>query len=96
MIFWEKLFRISLFQKRIYILSVTELVPDPRIWVRIRIKMKLIQIIAFKVRCLMIPFLVLTMFDIILAGSGGIVVVVALFFSDIIPGRVTDWRIKVT
>lgn len=42
-----------------------------------------------KVRCLMIPFLVLTMFDIILAGSGGIVVVVALFFSDIIPGVVS-------
>jgi len=42
-----------------------------------------------KVRCLMIPYLVLTMFDIILAGSGGIVIVVALFVSDIIPGVVS-------
>jgi hypothetical protein len=35
----------------------------------------------------MIPFLVLTMLDIIFAGAGGIIIVVALFYSTLIPGR---------
>ena len=38
----------------------------------------------------MIPFLVLTMLDIIVAGAGGIVVVVALFYANVIPGRIFD------
>jgi len=42
-----------------------------------------------KIRCLMIPFLVLTMLDIIFAGAGGIIIVVALFYSTLIPGIVS-------
>jgi len=40
-------------------------------------------------RCLMIPFLVLSMIDIIVAGTAGVVVVVALFFLNTIPGAVS-------
>lgn len=41
------------------------------------------------VRWLLVPYLALTMVDIILAGSGGIVIVVALFWSNIVPGLVS-------
>ena len=37
---------------------------------------------------MMVPYLVLTMLDIILAGAGGIVIVVALFYANIIPGNI--------
>ena len=37
----------------------------------------------------MVPFLILTMVDIVLAGAVGIVVVVALFYLNIIPGVVS-------
>lgn len=40
-------------------------------------------------KCLMIPFLVLSMIDIILAGAAGVVVVVALFTLNYIPGAVS-------
>lgn len=40
-------------------------------------------------RCLMIPFLVLSMIDIIVAGAAGVVVVVALFTLNYIPGAVS-------
>ena len=40
-------------------------------------------------RCLMIPFLVLSMIDIIVAGTAGGGVVVALFFLNTIPGAVS-------
>ena len=40
-------------------------------------------------RCLMIPFLILSMVDIIVAGAAGVVVVVALFFLNTIPGAVS-------
>ena len=40
-------------------------------------------------RCLMIPFLILSMIDIIVAGAAGVVVVVALFFLNTIPGAVS-------
>jgi hypothetical protein len=40
-------------------------------------------------RCLMVPFLVLSMIDIILAGAAGVVVVVALFTLNTIPGAVS-------
>jgi len=42
-----------------------------------------------EVRCMMVPFLILTMVDIILAGAVGIVVVVALFYLNTIPGVVS-------
>merc|ERR1719320_835028 len=42
-----------------------------------------------EVRCLMVPYLILTMVDIILAGAVGIVVVVALFYLSLIPGVVS-------
>eukprot|EP00088_Acartia_fossae_P024674 TRINITY_DN2557_c0_g1_i1.p1 TRINITY_DN2557_c0_g1~~TRINITY_DN2557_c0_g1_i1.p1 ORF type:complete len:229 (+),score=24.52 TRINITY_DN2557_c0_g1_i1:166-852(+) len=42
-----------------------------------------------RIRCLMIPFLVLTMLDIISSGAGGIIIVVALFYSNIITGIVS-------
>ncbi|XP_023327194.1 uncharacterized protein LOC111700496 [Eurytemora carolleeae] len=42
-----------------------------------------------QVRFMMVPYLVLTMLDIILAGAGGIVIVVALFYANIIPGVVS-------
>lgn len=42
-----------------------------------------------QIRCLMIPFLVLSMLDIIFAGAGGIIIVVALFYSSLIPGIVS-------
>jgi len=42
-----------------------------------------------EVRCLMIPFLVLSMLDIIVAGAAGAVVVVALFQVSTIPGVVS-------
>merc|ERR1711942_351388 len=42
-----------------------------------------------EVRCLMVPFLILTVVDIILAGAVGIVVVVALFYLSLIPGVVS-------
>jgi len=42
-----------------------------------------------EVRCLMVPYLVLGMVDIILAGAAGVVVVVALFYVNIIPGVVS-------
>jgi hypothetical protein len=45
--------------------------------------------ICCEVRCLMVPFLILTMLDIILAGAVGIVVVVALFYLSLIPGIVS-------
>jgi len=41
-------------------------------------------------RCLMVPFLILTMVDIVLAGAVGIVVVVALFYLNTIPGVVSS------
>jgi len=40
-------------------------------------------------RCLMVPFLVLSMIDIIVAGAAGVVVVVALFTLATIPGAVS-------
>jgi len=40
-------------------------------------------------RCLMVPFLVLSMVDIIVAGAAGVVVVVALFTLNTIPGAVS-------
>jgi hypothetical protein len=40
-------------------------------------------------RCLMVPFLVLSMVDIILAGAAGVVVVVALFILSTITGAVS-------
>jgi len=43
----------------------------------------------FKVRSLLIPYLILTMLDIVVAGSGGIIIVVALFWSNIVPGIVS-------
>ena len=42
-----------------------------------------------QVRCLMIPFLILSMVDIILSGTVGIVVVVALFHIHIVHGVVS-------
>ena len=36
---------------------------------------------------MLVPYLALTMVDIIVAGSGGIIIVVALFWSNIVPGR---------
>jgi len=45
--------------------------------------------VCCEVRCLMVPFLILTMVDIILAGAVGIVVVVALFYLSLIPGIVS-------
>jgi hypothetical protein len=42
-----------------------------------------------EVRGLMVPFLVLNMVDIILAGTAGVVVVVALFYVNVIPGVVS-------
>jgi len=40
-------------------------------------------------RCLMVPFLALSMLDIIAAGTVGVVVVVALFTLNIVPGAVS-------
>lgn len=45
--------------------------------------------VSCEVRCLMIPFLILSMVDIILSGTVGIVVVVALFHIHIIHGVVS-------
>ena len=45
--------------------------------------------VHFQARCMMVPFLILTMVDIILAGAVGIVVVVALFYLNTIPGVVS-------
>jgi len=45
--------------------------------------------VSCEVRVLMVPFLVLTMVDIILAGAVGIVVVVALFYLSLVPGVVS-------
>lgn len=45
--------------------------------------------VCCEVRCLLIPFLILSMVDIILAGAVGIVVVVALFYLNTIPGVVS-------
>lgn len=42
-----------------------------------------------EVRCLMVPFLVVFMFDIVIAGAAGSVVVVALYYVNIIPGVVS-------
>jgi len=42
-----------------------------------------------QLRCLLVPWLVLTMLDIIVAGAGGIIAVVALFYANIIPGVVS-------
>jgi len=42
-----------------------------------------------EVRCLMIPFLVLSMLDIVVAAAAGIVVVVALFYVSTVPGVVS-------
>jgi len=42
-----------------------------------------------KVRLLMLPYLALTMVDIVVAGAGGIVIVVALFIANLIPGLVS-------
>jgi hypothetical protein len=50
---------------------------------------RLILGVRCQVRSLMVPYLVLTMLDIILAGAGGIVIVVALFYANIIPGVVS-------
>lgn len=41
------------------------------------------------VRWMLVPYLALTMVDIIVAGSGGIIIVVALFWSNIVPGLVS-------
>ena len=46
----------------------------------------LIVSVCSNVRCLMIPFLILSMLDIVLCGTLGIVVVVALFYVNYIPG----------
>ncbi len=43
----------------------------------------------FGVRWMLVPYLALTMVDIIVAGSGGIVIVVALFWSNVVPGIVS-------
>jgi len=51
--------------------------------------MMLILGVRCRIRCLMIPFLVLTMLDIISSGAGGIIVVVALFYSSLVPGIVS-------
>jgi hypothetical protein len=40
-------------------------------------------------RCLMVPFLVLSMVDIVLAGAAGVVVVVALFILSSVTGAVS-------
>jgi len=42
-----------------------------------------------QVRSLMVPFLVLTMLDIVVSGALGVIVVVALFYANIIPGIVS-------
>jgi hypothetical protein len=39
---------------------------------------------------MLVPYLALTMVDIIVAGSGGIVIVVALFWSNVVPGKPSD------
>ena len=44
--------------------------------------------VCSKVRCLMIPFLILSMLDIILCGTVGILVVVALFYINTVHGVV--------
>jgi len=44
--------------------------------------------VSCQVRCLMIPFLILSMLDIILSGTVGIVVVVALFYIQLVYGGV--------
>jgi len=45
--------------------------------------------VCCEARCLLVPFLILSMVDIILAGAVGIVVVVALFYLNTIPGVVS-------
>jgi len=45
--------------------------------------------ICCEVRCLMIPFLILAMVDIVLAGAVGLVVVIALCYLNTIPGVVS-------
>jgi len=42
-----------------------------------------------QLRCLLIPWLVLSMLDIVLAGGLGIILVVALFYANVIPGAVS-------
>ena len=44
--------------------------------------------VCSKVRCLMIPFLILSKLDIILCGTVGILVVVALFYINMVHGVV--------
>lgn len=50
----------------------------------------LIVSVCSNVRCLMIPFLILSMLDIVLCGTLGIVVVVALFYVNTIHGAVAS------
>jgi len=45
--------------------------------------------VCSRVRCLMVPFLILSMLDIVLSGTGGIVIVVALFQLSTIHGLVS-------
>ena len=45
--------------------------------------------VCSRLRCLMVPFLILSMLDIVLSGTGGIVVVVALFQLSTIHGLVS-------
>jgi hypothetical protein len=46
----------------------------------------MISMVVEQVRWMLLPYLALTMVDIIVAGSGGIIIVVALFCSNIVPG----------
>lgn len=46
--------------------------------------------VCSKIRCLMIPFLILSMLDIVLCGTLGIVVVVALFYIQTVHGAVAS------
>lgn len=46
--------------------------------------------VCSKIRCLMIPFLILSMLDIVLCGTLGVVVVVALFYIQTVHGAVAS------
>jgi len=50
----------------------------------------LVIAVCSKVRCLMVPFLILSMLDIVLCGTLGVVVVVALFYIHTVHGAVAS------
>jgi len=45
--------------------------------------------VCCEVRCLLVPFLILSMIDIVLSGTVGVVVVVAMFYLATVPGVVS-------